>query len=104
MNEIFDIDAGPVSGAEWDRAAKQIPGFNDLVRRDVKISHAMEAVMRTNADAGTMVAVYLGGHPKESLDIAHRTITRTRASLLLAAHELTAIHVKLVASKTGSSA
>lgn len=87
--------------AEWSRAASRIPDFHKRMKDDVKISAAMESVLRRNPDAGTRVSVYLGEHPEESLAIAVRTLSNGReeweAALLLAQSELTKIHAKLIA-------
>jgi hypothetical protein len=79
--------------AEWNRAASRYPNYNEVVARpEVKISAAMESVMRMDPESGTALAYYLGEHPEDSERIAKATLATSerewgtalaRAGLLL---------------------
>jgi hypothetical protein len=61
--------------AEWNRAAARFADYNEVVANPaVKISAAMESVMRMDPEAGTEIAYYLGQHPEESEKIARSTL------------------------------
>ena len=85
--------------AEWNRAASRFPDFNEVVRAEVKISSAMESVMRMDPEAGTALAYYLGQHPEESERIAKATLANSESqwtsALARAGMELGAIRAKL---------
>jgi hypothetical protein len=60
---------------EWNRAASRFPDYNEVVANPaVKISAAMESVMRMDPEDGTALAYYLGQHPEESEQIARATL------------------------------
>ncbi len=85
----------------WDRAASRFPDYNEVVRAEVKISAAMESVMRMDPEAGTELAYYLGQHPDESERIAKITLANNAeqwtTALARAGVELGAIRAKLPA-------
>lgn len=66
--------------AEWNRQTARFTDYNEVVTDDVKISHAMTAVMKgtMSPEDGTRVAYYLGKHPDEALKIAEQTLAPTR--------------------------
>ena len=59
---------------EWSKAASRYPDFNEVLKPEVQISQAMEAVMRMDPETGTDLAYYLGQHPEESERIAKSTL------------------------------
>jgi hypothetical protein len=65
--------------AEWNRQTVRFADYNEVVTDDVKVSHAMTAVMKgtMSPEDGTRVAYYLGKHPEESLKIAEATLAPT---------------------------
>jgi hypothetical protein len=68
-----------VREAEWSKAAATYDDFNEVVgAEDVKISAAMEAVMKQSVE-GVHLAYYLGKHPEESLKIATLTLANNDA-------------------------
>jgi hypothetical protein len=92
---------------EWSKAASRYPDFNEVLKPEVQISQAMEAVMRMDPEAGTDLAYYMGQHPEESKKIAESTLaTNDREwgiALARAGMELGKIKatLKLPASKAG---
>ena len=87
----------------WNKAASRWPDYNEVVRDEVQISPAMEAVMRMDPEAGTALAYYMGQHPEESLRIAQLTLATNEkqwtTALARAGMELGAIRSKLAAPK-----
>lgn len=67
--------------AEWDRNTARFADYNEVVTDDVKVSHAMTAVMKStmSPEDGTRVAYYLGKHRDEALKIAEVTLAPTEA-------------------------
>jgi hypothetical protein len=88
--------------AAWNKAASRYPNYNEIVARDeVKISAAMESIMRLDPEKGTSLAYYLGQHPEESERIAKATLANTErewgTALARAGMELGALTAKLPA-------
>lgn len=80
QREDADKHARETAQAAWNQAASRYPNYNEVVARDeVKISAAMESVMRMDPVVGTSLAYYLGEHPEESLKIAQATLAQSEA-------------------------
>lgn len=95
--------------AEWTKAASRFSDYNDVVTKsDVKISSAMESVMKMDPTAGTELAYYLGQHPEESEKIAKLTLASSEkewpAALARAGIELGRISAKLTPPGTKPAA
>jgi hypothetical protein len=94
--------------ADWTKAASRFPDYNDVVTKsDVKISSAMESVMKMDPVTGTELAYYLGQHPEESETIAKLTLASSEAqwpaALARAGIELGRISAKLTPPGTKSA-
>jgi hypothetical protein len=93
--------AKAAAAADWDKAASRFPDFKQVMEaaKDVQINAAMEAVMRMDPEAGTEIAVYLAGHPEESVRIAKLTLATNQqelaAAMARAGMELGLIRAKL---------
>jgi hypothetical protein len=72
--ELNEQHARQTAQKEWNEAASRFPDYNEVVREEVKISSAMESVLRMDPVAGTELAYYLGQHPEESERIAKATL------------------------------
>ena len=85
--------------ADWNKAAARFPDFNEVVRAEVKISAAMESVMRMDPESGTALAYYMGQHPEESERIARLPLAANEqqwgTALARAGMELGVIRAKL---------
>jgi hypothetical protein len=91
--------AKATADAAWNQAASRFPDYNEVVREEVKISVAMEAVMRMDPENGTALAYYMGQHPEESERIARATLANNEqqwgTALARAGVELGKIQAKL---------
>ena len=101
--ELDNLHAQQAAQAEWNRQASRYPNYNEVVARDeVKISAAMESIMRLDPEIGTSLAYYLGQHPEESERIAKRTLASSDKewgiALARAGMELGALKAKLPAA------
>jgi hypothetical protein len=72
--ELDTKHAKDTADADWSRSAARYPDFNEVVRDEVRISAAMESVMRMDPETGTMLAYYMGQHPEESERIARASL------------------------------
>jgi hypothetical protein len=100
--ELDTAHAQQQAQADWNKAASRYPNYNEIVARDeVKISAAMESIMRLDPEKGTSLAYYLGQHPEESERIAKATLANTEkewgTALARAGMELGALTSKLPA-------
>ncbi len=100
--------AKSVADADWSKAAQRFPDYNEVVRAEVQISKAMEAVMRMDPETGTALAYYLGQHPEESERIAKASLANNERewtnALARAGMELGTIRAKLASEATAPKA
>ena len=100
-NDLEIKHARASANEAWNKAASRFPDYNEIVREEVKISAAMEAVMRMDPESGTALAYYMGQHPEESERIAKATLAANEqqwgTALARAGMELGTIRAKLTA-------
>jgi len=66
--------AADAAQIEWNKAASRFPNFNEVATDEIKISTAMQSIMRMDPVSGTELVMYFGEHPEEAKAIMQETM------------------------------